>query len=290
MQFPLDEPLIQSQTAGLETYHNNRFFQEWVNPQGLVDCIAIAVSRDERVVGHVAWGRHETDGPIEDHEITTLRLLAPHFRRAVTISGLMDMQSLASASLARTLDALTVAVYLVDGDLSIVHANTLAHERLKEGQPVARREGKLRFQSTTIQATLADAVMRAASGDVAIGQRGIGVPLLERDGSAAVAHVLPLARSDLRSGLEQRAKAAVFIASSAAAPSMPAAALAHIYDLTPAETRVFELVASGRTLAEIAPHLGIALATVKSHLQRLFEKTGTARQAELVRLAASLSL
>jgi hypothetical protein len=35
--------------------------------------------------------------------------------------------------------------------------------------------------------------------------------------------------------------------------------------------------------------LGIAEATVKTHLHRLFGKTATTRQAELVKLVASLS-
>lgn len=37
MQYPLDEPLIQTQAANPEYYHNNRFFLEWGRPQGLVD-------------------------------------------------------------------------------------------------------------------------------------------------------------------------------------------------------------------------------------------------------------
>jgi DNA-binding CsgD family transcriptional regulator len=67
-------------------------------------------------------------------------------------------------------------------------------------------------------------------------------------------------------------------------------ALALLYDLTPAETRVFQLLAGGKTQAAVAAQLGIASSTVKTHLLKVFEKTGISRQAELVRLAASLSL
>ena len=63
-----------------------------------------------------------------------------------------------------------------------------------------------------------------------------------------------------------------------------------LYDLTPAELRTFELIADGRTPHDVAAKLGIAHSTVKTHLQRVFEKTGCNRQADLVRLAASLSL
>jgi DNA-binding CsgD family transcriptional regulator len=40
---------------------------------------------------------------------------------------------------------------------------------------------------------------------------------------------------------------------------------------------------------EVAAALGIAVTTVKSHLGRLFDKTGVTRQAELVKLVAGYS-
>jgi DNA-binding CsgD family transcriptional regulator len=71
---------------------------------------------------------------------------------------------------------------------------------------------------------------------------------------------------------------------------MPADALALLYDLTPAESLIFELIANGQTPSEIAAMLGIAASTVKTHLLRVFDKTGCRRQADLVKLAASMSL
>ena len=40
---------------------------------------------------------------------------------------------------------------------------------------------------------------------------------------------------------------------------------------------------------EVAEALGIAEATVKTHLHRLFAKTGTRRQADLVKLVAGFA-
>jgi DNA-binding CsgD family transcriptional regulator len=71
---------------------------------------------------------------------------------------------------------------------------------------------------------------------------------------------------------------------------MPADALTLLYDLTPAESRIFELIADGQALSDIAVVLGIAPSTVKTHLLRVFDKTGCRRQADLVKLAASMSL
>ena len=49
-----------------------------------------------------------------------------------------------------------------------------------------------------------------------------------------------------------------------------------------------ELIADGLTVAKIGQATGVAIATVKTHLQRVFAKTGCRRQVEVANLARSL--
>jgi DNA-binding CsgD family transcriptional regulator len=56
------------------------------------------------------------------------------------------------------------------------------------------------------------------------------------------------------------------------------------YEFTPAEARVFEALLGGRTVGSVARTLGVGEATVKTHLQHIFDKTDTRRQIDLVRL------
>jgi DNA-binding CsgD family transcriptional regulator len=49
-------------------------------------------------------------------------------------------------------------------------------------------------------------------------------------------------------------------------------------------------VSSGTTISDTARRLRISPNTVKTHLRRVFGKTGTSRQAELSRLMATISL
>src|SRR4051812_26093404 len=72
--------------------------------------------------------------------------------------------------------------------------------------------------------------------------------------------------------------------SDGAAPPMEAIAL--LYGLTTAERNVLEHIAESHSPQETADHLGVSVNTVKTHLQKIFAKTGTARQADLVRLIA----
>ncbi|MDF0531425.1 helix-turn-helix transcriptional regulator [Tsukamurella sp. 8F] len=65
----------------------------------------------------------------------------------------------------------------------------------------------------------------------------------------------------------------------------PAAVLLRQYfRLTASEARVARHLARGEDIAEIAAALGIARTTVRTHLQHVFDKTGTSRQAELATL------
>ncbi|HMN81871.1 MAG TPA: helix-turn-helix transcriptional regulator [Burkholderiaceae bacterium] len=60
--------------------------------------------------------------------------------------------------------------------------------------------------------------------------------------------------------------------------------LADLFALTPAELRVAEVLADGQSPAAAAQLLSLSEGTVRTHLRTIFKKTGTHRQAELVRL------
>jgi DNA-binding NarL/FixJ family response regulator len=53
-------------------------------------------------------------------------------------------------------------------------------------------------------------------------------------------------------------------------------------ELTPREAEVLGLIAAGRTNAEIAEALVVSAATVKSHVNHIFAKTGVRDRAQAV--------
>jgi DNA-binding CsgD family transcriptional regulator len=65
-------------------------------------------------------------------------------------------------------------------------------------------------------------------------------------------------------------------------------ALAQMCGLTAAETGVLRAIAAGGSPAEAAASLGIGVATVRTHLLRIYAKTGVDGQPGLVRLTAAL--
>ncbi len=60
--------------------------------------------------------------------------------------------------------------------------------------------------------------------------------------------------------------------------------LLEMYDLTRAEARTALALLDADRLQDIADRFGVSLSAIRIHLQRVYEKTDTHRQAELVRL------
>jgi DNA-binding CsgD family transcriptional regulator/PAS domain-containing protein len=265
----------------------NRYFLDFAKPQGIVDVLSIGLARDARALGTVAFGRHESAGPIGQREVAVAALLIPHLQRAATINRMLDMAALERASYARTLDALVSAVVLVGADRRILYANPVAQRMLDRGEAIASSDGLLAATTPGATRALAVAVSHAARDESGMARRGLGIPLREPDGAPGVLHVLPLGGG--RKGIGADAVAAVFVtdigASFVASTEMAAA----LFDLTPAEARVFALIVARHTLAETAAALGIERTTAKTHLMRLYDKIGVRRQSELVQVAASLT-
>ena len=80
----------------------------------------------------------------------------------------------------------------------------------------------------------------------------------------------------------------VLITDAAANPALPVTMLRQLYNVTLAEARIAERLMTGDSPEEAAATLDIKISTVRWHLASLYRKTGTKRQAELVRLLLSL--
>src|SRR5262249_1944823 len=147
--------------------------------------------------------------------------------------------------------------------------------------------GRLVAREAIADRTLKAVFAAAAKGDSAIGLGGITVPLFSENREAFVAHALPLtAWARHKIGSTEAAVAALFVHKAAMeAPSMSETVARH-YKLTPTEVRVLLSLLDVGSGPEVAEALGVADSTVKTHLGRIYQKTGARGQVDLVKLVA----
>jgi DNA-binding CsgD family transcriptional regulator/PAS domain-containing protein len=284
-----DEPFVLRRLPNADIVTNSEFFRAWAGTLGYCDAIMTVVLEESRRVGMVGLARHESVGFATDREVALMRLLAPHFRRAVNIGNLLDMRTLEAAALRQTMDGLTVGIGVVTGDASILHANAAAQAMLDAPDGPIRDMGRrLAGRRPEATAALREAIAAAASGEATIGKRGISVVLGEtaRAEEPSVAHVLPLTGGTLRPGLVPSAAAAVFVSPRMSAG--PLDGIAAALGLTAAEARLLERLVRGESLPDARKALGIAETTAKTHLAHIFAKAGVSRQADLLALVARM--
>jgi DNA-binding CsgD family transcriptional regulator len=66
-----------------------------------------------------------------------------------------------------------------------------------------------------------------------------------------------------------------------------AAMLAGLFDLSPAESWLAAYLSEGLTLTEAASRCGVTISTARTYLHRVFQKTGTRQQSQLVAMLAN---
>jgi DNA-binding CsgD family transcriptional regulator len=271
----------------IEDFHRTRFYNEWSRPQHLAD--AACVLLDKSADGFAYFGLL-TDKLVDQPLRARLAPFVPHLLRAVLIGQVLKQQSRLTLPIEHTLDELKAATFLLDGAGHITHTNESARAILCRRDFLRAEHGKLVAADAKLNRILRDAVAAAVLGDVATKSESITLPFAAHDGERFVGHLLPLtAGRRRRTGIAYDATAVLFVTK--ASLDAPAAVdiVKKVFKLTPAELRVLLAVVELGCVSNTARHLDIAESTVKTHLGRIFAKTDTRRQTELVKLVAAFS-
>lgn len=261
------------------------FFNEWARPQGFADFIGLILEKSPGRTAKLFINRHESRGLVDHEARRFMQLLAPHFRRAIAIGRLIERRESESAALTEVVERLSVAVVCVDSSGRLVHANRHAVEMLEKGEFLTWTDGRPTPTDERAVIELDSVLDRTRRTGCASGCWDITVPRKVGGGNQLTIDILPLPGGTRRRALAPAAAAAIFISNRASDLVQRISVAATLYDLTPAECRVLEiLLGGGCTIGRVATQLRISEATVKTHLQHIFDKTGARRQVDVVRL------
>jgi DNA-binding CsgD family transcriptional regulator len=288
--FGVEQVVSATDLVPYEEFRRGRFYREWARPHGWVDVASAVIEKSATSCTFLSVVRHEANGLVDDEMRRRMALLIPHVRRALLIGQTIHRKQTEAVCFSDVLDGLSSGMILVDANGRIVHTNNAGNAILDAGDFLRSVCGRLVASDLAINAALREILVAANAGDAALGVKGIALPLTAHDGERHVAHVLPLTSGARReAGLAYNAVAALFIRKASLEPFSPPEVIGEMYKLTPTELRVLLAIVDIGGVPEVAAALGVAVTTVKTHLSRLFEKTGVARQADLVKLVAGFS-
>jgi DNA-binding CsgD family transcriptional regulator len=288
--FGVEQVVSTADLVPYEEFRRGRFYKEWARPHGWVDVASVVIEKSATSCTFLSVARHEQSGMVDDEMRRRMALVIPHVRRALLIGKTLNLKEVEAVCFSDVLDGLSAGMILVDGNARIVHTNAAGQAILEASDFLRAVCGRLVAGDAPINAALREILAGTDGGDAAVGVRGIALPLTAHDGERYVAHVLPLTSGARRcAGLAYNAVAALFVRKVALEAASPPEIIGRMYKLTPTELRVLLAIVDIGGVPEVAAALGVAVTTIKTHLGRLFEKTGVGRQADLVKLVAGFS-
>jgi DNA-binding CsgD family transcriptional regulator len=255
----------------------SEFYNDWSKPQGYLSVLgATLFLEDGWRTEFVVPGRHE----FRPEHLKLYNALAPHLVRAVQLNQRLARTELAHAGTAAALDRLEQGVLLTDDRARVIFANRAA-EALFAAGALRLRERVVHAQAAPDTAVLHG--MIAACADTSQLDGGGYVAAARAEGRPL--SLLVIASRVAVEWLPQEQPAAIIFITDPDRGTVPdAVQLQRQFGLTPAESRFVVEILRGDGIAASAERLGILPGTARTHLHRVLAKTGTRRQADLVRL------
>lgn len=214
--------------------------------------------------------------------------LLPHVRQFLLVRHALVEAGALGESLAGLLEAAGTGVIYLDRRGRVVAANDRAVGLLRQRDGLTDQDGVLHAVEPADDAKLQQLLERAsphfgghgAAGSMTVGRQFVSPRL--------VLHVSPVGGRLTDFGM-RRVAALVLVGDPARKPRIDADVVASALGLTPTESAVAAMLATGSSLREIAAAMGRKESTIRWHLKQIFAKHRVSRQADVVRLVLSVS-
>jgi DNA-binding CsgD family transcriptional regulator len=282
---PAGTMLTDTMVISKAALERTEFHRDWVSPQGYYSVLGANFLREGTNVGVAVLSRRQQEDDFQQDDLNLLAVIAPHLQRAMRMNLRLASLGAERNTAMEALDRLAHGILVIDQSCRIMLANRVAEEIVAQADGIG--SGRLGLHTATAAQTneLRRLVAQAAGADrrTPVG----GALLVDRPSMKRPFQVIlsPL-RAHIRSAdVAWHVPAVlVLIIDPERAHWSLERHLRTLFKLTPAEARVACEVATGEGLVGVGEALGILPSTARTHLHRIFEKTDTQRQAELVKL------
>lgn len=261
-------------------YPNLAEINERLRSKNIADQLGATINLPTGQVVSITSERWLRDGVYPDALGARLDMFRPHLARAALLSANMGMQRATGTMAALNALGLPAAMLSLTG--KVLETNELMAQTSENVRPVAW--GMLRLTQAGADKELQQIIAEMRAG---LAPRAKTIPVTSGEDRQLV-HVIPI--SGATRNLFYEARLLLVITKVGAASIVPSREiLMRLYQLTEAEVRLARVLAAGQSLQDCALFLGVSYGTARSYLLRIFRKTETNQQSELVAVLKSIA-
>jgi DNA-binding CsgD family transcriptional regulator len=184
------------------------------------------------------------------------------------------------------LDLIPFGIMLLDAFNHLLQFNQLAGLIIAEADGLKLIQNSIHATNPGCHQRLRRAVERAGTANDQCADNGAEMVTLCRScGREPLEVLVTRLHQQLFTALSQDSPSkAILIWDPEKTPPLRHDRIRHMYQLTAAEARVTEGLVRGMAVVELAREMQVQTNTIRTHLKRIYDKTGVRRQSELVRL------
>lgn len=262
------------------------YFRDWCAAQGFEHLFIAHLPLDNDQHCVVACMRSADQPRMSPKEIAFMDSLLPHLRHALVLGRHAERLQVFSDIGQNRLQHAGQGVLVLDGEGRVAFMNSVGSGMLQDARIFRSPVGRLALVDAAKAARFEDLLRQCIALSSSRSILGGGALAVPRERLAPlVVSVLPYRHMDvLSTHVSALARAIVTLFEPAAPLADSRKSLCEFYGLTPTEADVCWRLGNGDSVERIAQEAGISRETVRSQLKRVFAKTGTHRQSDLVRL------
>lgn len=267
----------------------SEFYVDFLARHGLRYCAGVRADETASVISYFSIQRAPGHGPVDAHEVRSLRLLQPHLRQAALIHHQIRTLQKELALRDAVLGRLEDAVLFVSAGSKVTGLNPAGERICCANDGLTIRHGALRIHCSDARRAVERALAAAAAptsldrlqtAQIVVPRRSHGPPY--------ILTIAPVRNSgsDFQSCGDVRT--IIFIRDPLSTGRLLIDVLKDAYGLTGAEAALAESLFKGMTIRRFAETRNVTLATARSQLASVMQKLGVHRQTDLVRLLSGL--
>lgn len=266
------------------------YYNGFMKPRDMHTVMRLTLAHRNRFLTIISLVRPPSADEFDAAAIEQCRVLMPHLERAAHIRFQAQGACAMLGGLSDVADRSVTAVLLLERDGRVKFANRAARAMAAAADgflfrgdqfEILDRSGDAAFQRLVAGAVGALPKLDAPRGGV--------MRLARRSGRGSYTVTVAPVKGEA-SWVGHKPMALVLVADPDATPKPPKEMLAQLFGFTAAEIRVVERLMMGDSPEQAATFLQVKTATARWHLASIYRKTGTNRQAELIRLLLSLAM
>lgn len=280
----LDHQIVPRSEILASDYYNG-----FMKPRDMHALMRLTLAHRNQFLTIISLVRPRSAGEFDQATVEQCRVLMPHLQRASSIRFQAEHAATMLGGLSDVAERSATAVLLLERNGQVKFANRAARAMAAAGAFLLRSD-QVAFPDRNDEVAF-QRLVAGATGAIEdfVAPRGGVIRLARRSGETSyTVTVAPVRREASWAGNEPMAL--VLIADPSLTPMPSREALSQLFGFSASELRVAERLMTGDSPEQAATFLEVKTSTVRWHLASMYRKTGTNRQAELVRLLLSLAM